>query len=153
MKRCFLVVILLFPICVKTLYSQDYNSERTALAKFLTRMYTSSPFEGVRVVNDYDNNYLISVLSLDPAKYKNNMSVMNRVAGVKAMSQASVFFNGSQITSELVIKTSEIEKESCTEILETINENSVGFVKALEQLTNFENNGRIIFIYVTPVNQ
>lgn len=133
--------------------AQSYNTERTALARFLTRMYNSAPFEGVKAVNDYDNNYLISVVVLDPAKYGNNTSTMSRVAGVKAMSQATRFFSGSKITADLIIKTTEdAEGESFTEMIETINENSIGFVKALEELTNFDNeSNQKVYIYITDI--
>ena len=135
--------------------AQSYNTERTALTRFLTRMYNSAPFEGVKAVNDYDNNYLISVVVLDPAKYGGNESTMSRVAGVKAMSQASRFFSGSKITADLVIKTTEdSEGEALTEMIETINENSIGFVKALEELTNFDNeSNKKVFIYITEIKK
>ena len=134
--------------------AQGYNAEKTALTNFLVRMYESAPFEGVRAVDNYEQQYLISVLTLEKAKYPNE-SAMFRVAGVKAMSQASRFFNGSSITSDLIIRTSEKSDGSGdTEIIETINEKSVGFVKSLELLTNFElDNGRIAFIYFTPIKQ
>ena len=133
--------------------AQSYNQERTAMTNFLVRMYENAPFEGVRAVDDYEQQYLISVLTLDPAKYGGNESAMFRVAGVKAMSQANRFFNGSSITSDLIIRTSEKSDGSAdTEIIETINEKSVGFVKSLELLTNFTlPDGRIAFIYYTPV--
>lgn len=131
--------------------AQSYNQERTALTNFLIRMYENAPFEGVRAVDDYEQQYLISVLTLDPNKYTNE-STMFRVAGVKAMSQASRFFNGSSITTDLIIRTSEkSDGSSDTEIIETIKENSVGFVKALELLSNFPlHDGRMIFIFFTP---
>ena len=65
--------------------AQGYSGDKVAFTNFLVRMYNNAPFEGVRAVNDYDNAYLISVLALDPAKYKNNESVINRVSSVKAM--------------------------------------------------------------------
>ena len=133
--------------------AQSYNQERTALTNFLIRMYENAPFEGVRAVDDYEQQYLISVLTLDPAKYGGNESTMYRVAGVKAMSQASRFFNGSSITADLIIRTNEKSDGSAdTEMIETIKENSVGFVKALELLTNFLlPDGRMAFIYFTIV--
>ena len=145
-------LVAIFPAMMQ---AQSYNTERTALARFLTRMYNSAPFEGVKAVNDYDNNYLISVVVLDPAKYGGNESTMSRVAGVKAMSQASRFFSGSKITADLVIKTTEdSEGEALTEMIETINENSIGFVKALEELTNFENeSNKKVFIYITEIKK
>ena len=132
--------------------AQGYNTEKTALTNFLVRMYENAPFEGVRAVDDYEQQYLISVLTLEKAKYTNE-SMMFRVAGVKAMSQASRFFNGSSITSDLIIRTTEkSDGTGDTEMIETINEKSVGFVKSLELLTNFEiENGRMVFIYFTPI--
>ena len=132
--------------------AQGYNTEKTTLTNFLVRMYENSPFEGVRAVDDYEQQYLISVLTLEKAKYTNE-SMMFRVAGVKAMSQASRFFNGSSITSDLIIRTTEkSDVTGDTEMIETINEQSVGFVKSLELLTNFEiENGRMVFIYFTPI--
>ena len=75
---------------------------------------------------------------------------MNRVASVKAMSQASRFFNGSNITSDIIIRTSEkSDGSSDTEIIENIKENSVGYVKQLEMLTNFpsKDDGWQVFMY------
>ena len=131
--------------------AQGYNSDRVAFTNFLIRMYNNAPFDGVRAVEDYDDIYLISVVALDKAKYKTE-SVMNRVAGVKAMSQASRFYNGSNITSDLIIRTNEKSDGSTdTEVIETIREHSVGYVKSMEQLTNFtRKDGLKVFIFMTP---
>lgn len=116
-------------------------------------MYKDAPFEGVRAVNDYDNAYLISVLALDKSKYKTE-SILNRVASVKAMAQASRYFNGSSITSDMVIRTTEKEGgKTDTEIIENINEHSIGYVKALEQLTNFtRSDGLQVFIFIKQLD-
>ena len=136
------------------IFSQNYNQERTALTNFLIRMYENSPFDGVRAVEDYENAYLMSVVKLDKTKYKND-SDLNRVASVKAMSQASRFFNGSNISSDLIIRTSEKEGGiSETEIIENIREHSAGYVKQLEQLTNFQSgDNEVVFIFLTPLNK
>ena len=149
-KKLF-IVITMCAVSISTM-AQGYNTEKTALTNFLVRMYENAPFEGVRAVDDYNQQYLISVLTLEKAKYPNE-SAMFRVAGVKAMSQASRFFNGSSITSDLIIRTSEkSDGTGDTEMIETINEKSVGFVKSLELLTNFDiENGRMVFIYFTPI--
>ena len=149
-KKLF-IVITICAVSISTM-AQGYNTEKTDLTNFLVRMYENAPFEGVRAVDDYEQQYLISVLTLEKAKYTNE-SVMFRVAGVKAMSQASRFFNGSSITSDLIIRTTEkSDGIGDTEMIETINEKSVGFVKSLELLTNFDiENGRIVFIYFTPI--
>lgn len=148
-KLC--IVITMCAISISTM-AQGYNIERTALTNFLVRMYENAPFEGVRAVDDYEQQYLISVLTLEKTKYPNE-SAMFRVAGVKAMSQASRFFNGSSITSDLIIRTTEKSDGSGdTEMIDIINEKSVGFVKSLELLTNFDiGNERMVFIYFTPI--
>lgn len=101
------------------------------------------------MLEDYDNQYLLSVIVLDPAKYGNNTSTMTRVASVKAMSEASRFFNGSQITMDLVITTKDDGQSNITtEMLEEINEKSIGYVKALSLMTSFANEeGRHVFVY------
>lgn len=117
-------------------------------------MYNNAPFEGVRAVNDYDNAYLISVLALDGEKYKKNESIISRVASVKAMAQASRYLNGSNITQEMIIHTTEkTDGTSDVEILELIHENSVGYVKAMELLTNFvRSDGKQVFIFASKLN-
>jgi len=145
--------IFLFLMLVFDAQAQGYNSERVSFTNFLIRMYNNTPFEGVRVVDDYENAYLISVLSLDKRMYKTE-AMVNRVASVKAMTQASRFFNGSNITHDMIIRTSKkSDGTNDTEIIENIHENSVGYVKALEQLTNFvRKDGLHVFIFITPCN-
>ena len=106
------------------------------------------------LLDDYDHAYLISVLALDKAKYKTE-SVLNRVASVKAMAQASRYFNGSNITQDMIIHTSEkADGRSDAEIIENIREHSVGYVKALEQLTNFtREDGMQVFIFIKMLDE
>lgn len=132
--------------------AQGYNTEKTALANFLVRMYKNEPYD-VKIVNDYDSTYLVSAVVLDPSKYNNSESAMLRVASVKVMSQASRYFNGSNISSDLFITTKEnYDGTSNTEIIERIQENSVGYVKQLEHLTSFiQDNGQMVFIYIKRV--
>lgn len=134
-------------------FAQNYNEDRTAMTNFIVRMYKNAPFEGVKVFTDYEHTCLLSVLSLDPAKYPNT-SAMDRVAGVKAMSQASRYFNGSDITTDLIVRSTEkADGTADSEIIETIKERSVGYVKALELLTSFENQEkRIVFIYCKEID-
>jgi 6-pyruvoyl-tetrahydropterin synthase len=121
-------------------------------------MYNSSPFEGVKIVDDYDHQYLVSVLSLDKTKYT-SPSIMNRVAQVKAQSQANNYLNGSTISSDLVIKTTEQKNgdksSTVVETIESIKENAVGFSQGLELLNNFEDEKtkRMVFIYYREITK
>lgn len=133
-------------------YSQSINDDKISVTNFIKRMYNASPFEGVKVIDDYDHQYFISVLSLEKGKYPNE-AMMNRVAQVKGQSQANIFFNGSTISSDLVIKTTENKStdkpSTAVETIESIKENAMGFVKSMELLTNFDNpdGKRMVFIF------
>jgi 6-pyruvoyl-tetrahydropterin synthase len=158
MQKINLVLFFLLIIATKNTYSQSFNEDKTSMVNFLKRMYNSSPFEGVKIVDDYDHQYLVSVLSLDKTKYT-SPSIMNRVAQVKAQSQANNYLNGSTISSDLVIKTTEHkngEKSSTVvETIESIKENAVGFSQGLELLNNFEDEKtkRIVFIYYREITK
>ena len=139
-------------------YSQGFNDDKTSLANFIKRMYNNAPFEGVKVIEDYNHNYFISLVSFEKAKYT-SPSIMNRVAQVKAQQQANTFFNGSTILSNLAIKTSETKVSTCSkltvEMIESIRENSVGFVQGMELLINFdtEEGKRMVFVYYREMKE
>lgn len=152
-RTIILIYSIIVPICV---YSQGYNDEITTIANFAKRMYNAAPFEGVKVIKDYDHNFFISLLSLEKTKYT-NLSVMNRVAQVKSRQQASTFFNGSIVTSDLVIKTTEVKESqnsnSTVEMIESIKESSFGFVEGMELLINFDTDEgkRMVFIFYREI--
>ena len=150
------LLLLLFVGFTFSSFGQGFNDDKTAFSNFLKRMYNSSPFEGVKLVEDYDNEYIISVLSLE--KGTKSFSILSRVAQVKAQRQVSTFFNGSTVTAEFIIKTTEekadsSEVQTTVETIEKIKENSVGFVNGLELLTNFDidEGERMLFIYIKKI--
>lgn len=134
-----LVTALLLTVCMAiTCFAQSYNQEQIALQNFLVRMYNNQPFEGVKVVSDYDNNYLLSVVLV---KKSSSESVMNRLAQVKSNRQVSQFLSGMVTTeSQTVIKTTENTKTGKTfeEITDIIREHSVGYTRQMEVLTTFD---------------
>ena len=150
------IILLLFIGCTFSSHGQGFNDDKTAFSNFMKRMYNSSPFEGVKLVEDYDNEYIISVLSLE--RGTKSFSILSRVAQVKAQRQVSTFFNGSTVTAEFIIKTTEEKADSSevkttVETIEKIKENSVGFVNGLELLTNFDidEGERMLFIYIKKI--
>jgi len=151
-------ILLSMFLCVvsTTIFGQSFDQERIALAKFIERMYNNSPFEGCRIIDDYDNSYLLSVVELDKSKYKTS-SVMNRVAQVKSQRSAGEFFNGTQSYSEITIRTPKSEEKGGAEMADTyeiIRVNSTGFVQQMALLTNFDSNeGMTVFVYYKKVNQ
>ena len=152
-----LLYFLVILVSIKS-YGQGFSDEKVSLTNFIKRMYTAKAFEGVKIMDDYDHQYLVSVVSLDKTKYS-NPSIMNRVAQVKSQSQASTFLNGTTINMEMVIKTTERESKGSssvlTETIESIKQNSSGFSLGLELLSNFDNadNNRTIFIYIREIKK
>lgn len=135
--------------------AQGYDQERIQLAKFIERMYNNAPFDGCRIVDDYDNSYLLSVVALDKSKYK-TAQMMNRVAEVKSQRNAGEFFNGSQSYTEMTIKTpkGEEHKSDMTEVYELIRVNSIGYVRQMQLLTSFEDSaGMQVFVYYKKVDK
>ncbi len=159
-KLCFMRIIFIFLYFVISItgFTQSINEEKITLSNFIKRMYTAKAFEGVKIMDDYDHHYLVSVVSLDKTKYT-NPSIMNRVAQVKSQSQASTFLNGATINMEMVIKTTERESKGSssvlTETIESIKQNSSGFSQGLELLSNFDSsdNNRTIFIYIREIKK
>lgn len=153
-KNTITTILFIFVLLLSgNINAQSFNADKTALTNFLVRMYKHATFD-IKVVEDYDNHYLVSVVILDPAKYGGSESTMLRVASVKAMSQASRYFNGSSITADLLITTKEdAESNANTEILEKIKEKSIGYVNQLEHLSNFTNDeGKQVFLYVKQID-
>ena len=153
-----LLIYISISLCLNA-SAQSFNEDKTAFSNFLKRMYTAKPFEGVKIVDDYDHQYLISVISLEKAKYASE-STMNRVAQVKAQSQASTFLNGATISMDMVITTKETKDstnnvKTIVETVEQIKQNSVGFSQGLELLTNFDNadGKRGVFIYMRELKK
>lgn len=136
-------------------FAQGYDQERMQLAKFIERMYNNAPFDGCRIVDDYDNSYLLSVVALDKSKYK-TPQVMNRVAEVKSQRNAGEFFNGSQSYTSMTIKTPKGEEHNSdmTEVYELIRVNSVGYVRQMQLLISFEDvTGVTVYVYYTRVDK
>lgn len=148
MKRLILAITVFCGII--SLYAQSYGQERTALKNFLVRMYKAEPFEGVKVVSDYDNNYLLSVVLV--ADNGQSETAKNRIAQVKSQRQVSQYLGGLvQVSSETIIRTTEKVKEEKTveEITDIIKENSIGFTKAMEVLAVIDaaNNQKCYMFY------
>ena len=153
-----LLYFLVILISIKS-YGQGYSDEKVSFTNYVKRMYTAKPFEGVKIVDDYDHQYLVSVVSLEKVKYTSE-STMNRIAQVKAQSQANTFLNGATISMDMVITTKESKDSTnnITTIIETveqIKQNSVGFSQGLELLTNFDNTDsrRMIYFYIRELKK
>ena len=149
MKKLILYLTLVFTLSAN---SQSFNEDKTAMTNFIKRIYSITPFEGVKIMDDYEHQYLVSIVSLDKSKYTSE-STMHRVAQVKAQSQANTFLNGASISMEMIITTKEIKdstnnKKTIIETVEKIKQNSTGFTQGLELLVNFDSTGNLRMVYV-----
>lgn len=148
------ILVLVLSMTTNTAIAQSYNQERTALENFLVRMYRNAPFEGVKIVSDYGNTYLLSVVSV---KNNGNETAMNRVAQVKSQRQVSQYISGNVTTeSQTIIRTSEDVKDNVTveEVTDIIKEHSVGFTKSMEVLTTFETtSGTKCFMFYRKLDE
>ncbi|MBQ6187913.1 MAG: hypothetical protein IJK49_08240 [Prevotella sp.] len=149
-----LVTLIIFNSIMQITFAQSFDQERIALSKFVERMFISSPFEGCRIIDDYDKSYLLSVVELDKSKYKSSY-ILNRVAQLKSQRYAGEYFNGTYSYSEITIQTPKSKEKGGHDMEETyerIRVNTSGYVKQLALLTNFETkNGMMIFVYYTKL--
>lgn len=157
--RYFFFILFLSILNHNIILAQDFGGDNVSIGNFIKRMYTVKPFEGVKILDDYDHKYLISVISLEKAKYTSE-SIMYRVAQVKAQSQASTFLNGATISMDMLITTKETKDsnnniKTIVETVEQIKQNSVGFSQGLELLSNFDiaDSLRMIFIYIRELKK
>ena len=145
LKCCFVVCFL---GVVEPSSAQSYNTEITTLTNFVKRMFDNEPFEGVKIIEDYDNCYLLCAVRLNVSS--GNTSTTNRIANVKAMAEANRFLNGSRITSDVIVHTkTDNSGMSDSEIIESIHEHSLGYVRSLSLLTKVDDKDspERVFIY------
>lgn len=148
----------LFMICfcclILNAFSQSYNQEQTALKNFLVRMYKSAPFEGVKIVSDYENNYLLSVVTLKKSA-NTSESTTNRIAQVKNSRQVSQYINGiTFIDSQTIIYTHPKQKEEkpIEEVTDMIKESSIGFTKSMEILTVISDEQKRCYMFIKKID-
>lgn len=144
----------IFLIFCSPLFSQSFNQDKIALTNFISRMYNNQPWIGVKVFLDYENKYLISLVELNHSKYNTENEIV-RVAEIKSRSQVNQFLNGSYITSETIIPTTEkVSKKnssSVEDVKEIIKETSIGYVSSMELVSTFiseADTNKKVFIYL-----
>lgn len=86
---------------LSTLNAQSFNDERTSAINFVKRVYTSSPFEGVKKIEGEESNYYTVALA-----YLNipKDSILSRVsvAQIKAQSVAEQGFAEPCVKFEMI---------------------------------------------------
>lgn len=119
-------------------------------------MYQASPFEGVKVVSDYENDYLFSVVLVD--KSSGSEIKMNRIAQVKNSRQVSQFLKGLiSFKSQTIIPIAKNVKENRTveEVIDIIQESSIGYTQSMEILTKINNkdDNNMSYLFIRKINK
>jgi hypothetical protein len=114
------------------------------LSDFIKSTYKKQPFNGAKIIAAPKINYFVSVIALDSQKYESE-SMMDKVASIKAKQQANVFFNGSVINSDMIIKIDGVSGSILSK--EVISEQSIGFVEGLELLNKYHFNQNKVYIF------
>ena len=114
------------------------------LSDFVKAAYKKQPFNGAKIIAAPKCNYFVSVIALDLYKYTSE-SLMDRVALIKAKQQANTLFNGSVISSDVIIKTD--EASSVTTSIEIIREQSMGFVEGIETLLKYTESENKVYVF------
>lgn len=150
----FLLGVLAVCAFALNLQAQGYNQNNVALTNFIVRMYNNAPFEGVKIIQDYDNTYLLSAVRVDGSQPE---SAANRIAQVKNNRQMSQYIGGLvEIDSKTIIKTTENSgsKLATSEITDIIKEHSIGFTKMMEIVATVDTpDGQKCYLFLRNINE
>lgn len=142
-------ITILLSVYINFIYAQSINTEKIAFINFLKRQYEQERYEGVKLIENYDKTYIICILSLSSKMYPSS-NTMFRVAKVKATQQIGAYVDGTKISSDLLIRSTESDDSVKVETLEIIREHSNSFIQNVELLTHFYRKDKAditVFIY------
>ena len=138
--------------CLTNIYSQDFGGSKVGISSFVRRMYNTQSFDGVKILQTQEGlDYMISAVQIkkDVSRPAN---LESRIASIKAKSYASQYVNGSEVSSEVIIVSTETKvKDSVikkTDIQEILKESSKGFAEGMELLNKFESNDNRFVVYI-----
>ena len=140
-----LIIISLFSTSV---YSQNCNSE--TLKSTVKNKYKTLPVEGAKYVSIHNCRYIIGVgLSLSPSK---NLSMLNRVASVKARRSVVLLLGNPKVTTQSFLKTEQIITDNSSSYIEKFvdetKEEASSFVQGMETLDAFYSNDGSTYVYI-----
>jgi hypothetical protein len=105
----------------------------TTLEEFLTEIIIKKSFEGPRIISSPANKFIVTAIILENNKYS-DPEMQTKVAFMKAKQSVNTLVNGSKITSEQIIRTDENDENTEAKNIETIREQSMGYIQGLEFL-------------------
>jgi hypothetical protein len=105
----------------------------TTLDEFITEIIKKKSIDGVRIISAPSNKYIVSTITLENAKYTTT-EMRDKVAFMKAKQLVNTMVNGSNITSEQIIRTDESDNRTEITNTEIVKERAMGFILGLELL-------------------
>jgi hypothetical protein len=114
------------------------------LTEFVKNTYKKLAFTGTKIIASPQVQYLISVIAIKQSSNSNSAS-NDRVAEIKAKQQTSALFNGSNISSDIIIYTD--TKTGNSNSTEVIREKTSGFAAGLQLLDKFQDAENLVYIY------
>jgi len=145
-----------FSLIVSIAYSQTIielpvKESNPELATYIKNYYLNKPFEGVKILETNNGVYLVSLGVVAYADYKNQSS-RDRVSVIKARRNALIYLQGSIVTSEQILKTSEtVTGKGASyyeQFIDKITETSAGFVDGMSTLITFTSKNNKEYIHV-----
>ena len=124
--------------------------KETKLIKLIEKKYKLNPIEGAKYVFIDSCKFLVSIgITSTTSK---SLSVMNRIASVKARRSVLLLLNNPKITTKSVIQTEQVITDNNTSYIEkyfdSMTEESSGFVNGMENLTAFKSSDGSNYVYV-----
>ena len=83
------VFVLIVLISIKST-AQSFNDEKTSMINYIKRMYSTSPFEGAKLIEGNENSYYVAAISL--TSNTDSLQKNNSIAEKKAQEAAKTTF-------------------------------------------------------------
>tara|TARA_B100001059_G_scaffold230760_1_gene265451 strand:+ start:188 stop:637 length:450 start_codon:yes stop_codon:yes gene_type:complete len=141
-------LFLIFLFFTSSIYSQDCNSG--TLKSTVKNEFKSLPVEGAKYVSINNCRYIIGVgITSSPSK---NLSMLNRVASVKARRSVVLLLGNPKVTTQSFLKTEQVITDNSSSYIERfvdeIKEEASSFVQGMETLDAFYSNDGKTYVYV-----
>lgn len=123
----------------------------TTLDEFITEFIKKKSIDGARIISAPANKYIVSTITLENAKYT-TPEMRDKAAFMKAKQLVNTLVNGSNITSDQIIRTDENDKNTEVTNTEIIRERSMGFIQGLALLFSKEiTQNKTTYVYYSKI--
>ncbi len=123
----------------------------TTLEEFITEIIKKKSIDGARIISAPANKYIVSTITLENAKYT-TPDMRDKAAFMKAKQLVNTLVNGSNITSDQIIRTDENDIRTEITSTEIVKEHAMGFIQGLELLFGKEiTQNKTTYVYYSKI--